>query len=179
MTGGNLQPPSGGPMVWRHRRRWEPYCPITTNFSARANPKRDAAMLGQPNSKQLPPSSQLNAPIPSCCKAETPAKLQPPPRPRGKCPKDISLPPLAGEMPSGKGGRCRMIKPTTPRTRVLQRSLLWGDSCESKEGGHANQTARIEATPSNAAAPFRLPHLRFTIDNIGVNNSTLHTTQET
>ena len=85
-------------------------------FSARANPKRDAAMLEQPNSKQLPPSSQLNAPIPPCCKAETPAKLQPPPGPRRKCPKDISLPPLAGEMPSGKGGRCRMIKPTTPRT---------------------------------------------------------------
>ena len=32
MTGGNLQPPSGGPMVWRHQGRWEPYRPITTNF---------------------------------------------------------------------------------------------------------------------------------------------------
>ena len=40
---------------------------------------------------------------------ETFAKLSGLPRSRGKCPKD-------------KGGRCRMIKPKTPRKRVLQRS---------------------------------------------------------
>ena len=33
MTGGsNLQPPSEGPMVWRHRRRWELYSQIKTNI---------------------------------------------------------------------------------------------------------------------------------------------------
>ena len=42
---------------------------------------------------------------------ETFAKLSGFPRSRGKCPKD-------------KGGRCRMIKPKTPRKRVLQRSRL-------------------------------------------------------
>ena len=51
---------------------------------------------------------------------ETFAKLSGFPRSRGKCPKD-------------KGGRCGTIKPTTPRTRVLQRSLLSGETTRNAD----------------------------------------------
>ena len=67
--------------------------------------------------------------------------------------------------------KCRVTTATTFRVARKRGSLLCSVSSPT--------TARIEAIPSNAAAPFRLPHLRFTIDNRGVTNSTLHTTQET
>ena len=78
MTGGsNLQPPSEGPMVWRHRRRWELYSQIKTNIPhAQTQTRRGDARTTKP--KRLPQTRQSIKranPLPLLC--ETNAKPSP------------------------------------------------------------------------------------------------------